>query len=72
MGGPHASDDLELGHDTQVWLATSDEPGANATGLYWYHRRPTPPHNAVHDLAFQDQVLHTLAAITGQHFPVGP
>ena len=47
MGGPHASDDLELGHDTQVRLATSDEPGANASGLYWYHRQPTPPHNAV-------------------------
>ena len=42
MGGPHATDDLALGHDTQVWLATSDEP-ATAT-----HRpvlaSPTRPH----------------------------
>ena len=29
MGGPHATDDLALGHDTQVWLATSDEPAAS-------------------------------------------
>jgi NAD(P)-dependent dehydrogenase (short-subunit alcohol dehydrogenase family) len=26
MGGSHAPDDLRLGHVTQVWLATSDEP----------------------------------------------
>ena len=42
MGGPHATDDLDLGHDTQVWLATSDEPAAATTG-YWYHRQPAPP-----------------------------
>jgi NAD(P)-dependent dehydrogenase (short-subunit alcohol dehydrogenase family) len=70
MGGPHASDNLELGHDTQVWLATSDDPAATRTGLHWYHRQPTAPHNAVNDLAFQDQVMHTLATITAQPFPV--
>ena len=59
-----------LGHDTQVWLATSDQPDANATGLYWYHRQPTPPHHAVHDIEFQDQVLHILGEITGQQLPV--
>jgi len=26
MGGPGAPDDLRLGHLTQEWLATSDEP----------------------------------------------
>jgi NAD(P)-dependent dehydrogenase (short-subunit alcohol dehydrogenase family) len=31
MGGPGASDDLRLGHLTQVWLATSD---ARDTGGY--------------------------------------
>lgn len=39
MGGPHAPDDLELGHETQVWLATADDPEALTTGGYWYHRR---------------------------------
>ena len=46
MGGPHASDDLELGHDTQVWLATSDDPAANspaATGTTAGPRRHTTP-----------------------------
>ena len=32
MGGPGAPDDLRLGHLTQEWLATSDEPEARSTG----------------------------------------
>ena len=30
MGGPTASDDLEQGHLTQTWLATTDDPDATA------------------------------------------
>ncbi|MFE6617761.1 SDR family NAD(P)-dependent oxidoreductase [Streptomyces sp. NPDC057740] len=65
MGGPHAPDDLELGHRTQEWLAVGDEPEALTTGGYWYHRQRTRPHRAVHDEAFQDRLLRTLAAETG-------
>src|SRR4051812_28718095 len=39
MGGPQAPDDLELGYLTQVWLATSDEPGAATSGRYWHHQQ---------------------------------
>ncbi|MEV0987945.1 SDR family NAD(P)-dependent oxidoreductase [Streptomyces sp. NPDC049949] len=65
MGGPHAPDDLELGHRTQEWLATSEDSQALTTGGYWYHRRLQPPHRAVHDQAFQDRLLHALADETG-------
>ncbi|MFF7649931.1 SDR family NAD(P)-dependent oxidoreductase [Streptomyces sp. NPDC007983] len=65
MGGPGAPDDLELGHRTQQWLATSDNPEALTTGGYWYHRRRQQPHAAAHDEAFQDRLLHTLAEETG-------
>jgi NAD(P)-dependent dehydrogenase (short-subunit alcohol dehydrogenase family) len=65
MGGPSAPDDLELGHRTQEWLASSDEPEALTTGGYWYHRRRLQPHRAVHDEAFQDSLLRTLAEETG-------
>lgn len=64
MGGPGAPDDLELGHQTQEWLASSDEPQALTTGGYWYHRERQQPHRAVHDEAFQDRLLHTLAEET--------
>ncbi|MFI5669802.1 SDR family NAD(P)-dependent oxidoreductase [Streptomyces sp. NPDC051704] len=65
MGGPHAPDDLELGHRTQEWLATSGETPALTSGGYWYHRRLQPPHRAVHDRAFQDRLLQALARETG-------
>ncbi|MET8568927.1 SDR family NAD(P)-dependent oxidoreductase [Streptomyces sp. NPDC004783] len=64
MGGPGAPDDLELGHRTQEWLATSDDPEALTTGGYWYHRRRRQPHRAVHDEAFQDRLLRALAEET--------
>jgi NAD(P)-dependent dehydrogenase (short-subunit alcohol dehydrogenase family) len=65
MGGPGAPDDLDLGHQTQEWLATSDQPEALTSGGYWYHRRRQEPHSAVNDRAFQDQLLKALAEETG-------
>ncbi|MFC4628089.1 SDR family NAD(P)-dependent oxidoreductase [Promicromonospora alba] len=65
MGGPGAPDDLELGHRTQEWLATSDDPEALTTGGYWYHLERQEPHAAVHDTAFQDRLLKVLAQETG-------
>ncbi|MFE6520948.1 SDR family NAD(P)-dependent oxidoreductase [Streptomyces sp. NPDC057794] len=65
MGGPDAPDDLELGHRTQEWLAVSDEPAALTSGGYWYHGERREPHTAVHDHAFQDHLVRTLAGETG-------
>jgi alpha/beta hydrolase family protein len=41
MGGPHATGDLELGHDTQVWLATSNDPAGATTDQFGFPF-PTP------------------------------
>jgi NAD(P)-dependent dehydrogenase (short-subunit alcohol dehydrogenase family) len=64
MGGPGAPDDLRLGHLTQEWLATSNDPDARTSGGYWHHQRQTTPHPAVHDRRFQDQLLEDLAGFT--------
>jgi NAD(P)-dependent dehydrogenase (short-subunit alcohol dehydrogenase family) len=65
MGGAGAPDDLEQGHLTQTWLATSDDAAARSTGGYWHHRkRQTPAPDSV-DPAFQDRLLAKLADITG-------
>jgi NAD(P)-dependent dehydrogenase (short-subunit alcohol dehydrogenase family) len=69
MGGPGAPDNLELGHVTQVWLAVSTDPGARTSGGYWYHQRQHPPHPAVNDEQFQDQLLGALARLTGVGLP---
>jgi NAD(P)-dependent dehydrogenase (short-subunit alcohol dehydrogenase family) len=65
MGGPGAPDDLRLGHLTQVWLATSDDPEARTSGGYWFHQRRAEPAPSVHDQRFQDQLLEELARFTG-------
>lgn len=65
MGGPGAPDDLRLGHLTQEWLATSDDPVARVSGGYWRHQRRVEPHPAVRDLRFQDELLDDLAGFTG-------
>src|SRR5687767_12599536 len=65
MGGPGAPDDLRLGHLTQEWLATSDEPEATTSGGYWFHQRRRRPHPAALDPQFQDQLLASLSHFTG-------
>jgi NAD(P)-dependent dehydrogenase (short-subunit alcohol dehydrogenase family) len=64
MGGRGAPDDLDLGHQTQEWLAVSDDREALTTGGYWYHGERHQPHRAVHDEAFQDRLLQALAEET--------
>jgi NAD(P)-dependent dehydrogenase (short-subunit alcohol dehydrogenase family) len=64
MGGVGASDDLRLGHLTQEWLATSDDPEARSTGGYWYHQRLKEPHAMAHDQRFQDELLEDLVGFT--------
>jgi len=71
MGGPGAPDNLRLGHLTQVWLATSDDPQARTSGGYWYHQRRAEPAPSVHDQRFQDQLLEELALFTTTRL-VGP
>lgn len=69
MGGPAAPDDLTQGHLTQVWLATSDDPAARASGAYWHHLRRRTPAPAASHHDFQDRLLEALARITNERLP---
>jgi NAD(P)-dependent dehydrogenase (short-subunit alcohol dehydrogenase family) len=68
MGGPNAPDDLRLGHVTQVWLATSDDPDALTSGGYWHHQHRSKAHASAHEERFQGEVLDVLAGFTGIPF----
>jgi NAD(P)-dependent dehydrogenase (short-subunit alcohol dehydrogenase family) len=68
MGGSGAPDDLEQGHLTQTWLATSDEAAAKVSGAYWHHRQQRKPAAQTLDPAFQDQLVDELARLTGYKF----
>ena len=65
MGGRGAPDDLEEGHLTQTWLATSDEPAAKTSGGLWHHRKRQTPAAQSQDPRFQDELLARFAELTG-------
>jgi NAD(P)-dependent dehydrogenase (short-subunit alcohol dehydrogenase family) len=69
MGGPGAPDDLDAAPRTQVWLATSDEPGALVSGQYFYHLRPRSAHPAAQQVDTQERLLAECARISGVSFP---
>jgi len=69
MGGPGASDDLDQGHRTQVWLAVSDDPAARVSGEYFYHLRRRAPNPQAHDAAPQEGLLAACQRISGVKLP---
>jgi NAD(P)-dependent dehydrogenase (short-subunit alcohol dehydrogenase family) len=69
MGGAGAPDDLQMGHQTQAWLATSSDAAALVSGGYWHHKKKQKPAGEVSDSAFQNQLLARLAELTGVSLP---
>ena len=69
MGGPQAPDDLELGAETQVWLAVSAARDALVSGKYLCHKQIRSAHPAASDVNFQNQLLNACAQLTGVELP---
>ncbi|MGI4798633.1 MAG: SDR family NAD(P)-dependent oxidoreductase [Janthinobacterium lividum] len=69
MGGAHATGDLDAGHRTQVWLATSDDPAATVTGGYFFHMHPRKPSGVLNDIDCQDRLLAACERISGVKIP---
>jgi NAD(P)-dependent dehydrogenase (short-subunit alcohol dehydrogenase family) len=69
MGGPGASDDLDQGHRTQVWLAVSDDPAARVTGEYFYHLRRRAPNPEARDETLQEEFVQACRRLSGVALP---
>jgi len=69
MGGAGASDDLDKGYETQVWLATSNDDEARVSGGYFYHQQKQKYHAAADDPAIQERLLSLCKDYTGVSFP---
>jgi NAD(P)-dependent dehydrogenase (short-subunit alcohol dehydrogenase family) len=65
MGGVGATDDLDSGHRTQVWLAVSDDAGAKVTGEYFYHLRRRAPIPATRDIDRQEALIDACERFSG-------
>jgi NAD(P)-dependent dehydrogenase (short-subunit alcohol dehydrogenase family) len=69
MGGPGAPDDLDEAPKTQVWLATSEEPGAKVSGQYFFHMKRRAAEPAASTASIQDRLLAECARLSGVPFP---
>ncbi|HEX9094836.1 MAG TPA: SDR family NAD(P)-dependent oxidoreductase [Candidatus Dormibacteraeota bacterium] len=69
MGGRGAPDDLDLGSETQAWLAVSQDPAAMVSGVYFFHKKPQKSHRAAGDVRTQDELLAACEALTGTPMP---
>ncbi len=69
MGGSRAPGTLAEGVDTQLWLATSDEPAALVSGRLLHHREVKAPQAQAEDAALQDELLDVAERVSGVKLP---
>jgi len=69
LGGPNAWDEVEDGAETQVWLATSDDEAATASGRYVKRREVHEPNPAVRDARSRAALVAELERLTGLSLP---
>ena len=69
MGGAGAPDDINQGHLTQAWLATSEDAAARSTGGYFYHLKRREPNPEARDVALQDRLIAICQEISGVDLP---
>ncbi len=68
MGGPGAPDSLDLGYETQAWLAVSDDPRALVTGQYFFHLENKHYLTDADNVKVQDRFLELCGDISGVKF----
>jgi NAD(P)-dependent dehydrogenase (short-subunit alcohol dehydrogenase family) len=69
MGGRGAPDDLDLGSETQAWLAVSQDSAAMVSGAYFYHKIRQANHPAAGNVTVQDGLLAACEELTGTPMP---
>jgi NAD(P)-dependent dehydrogenase (short-subunit alcohol dehydrogenase family) len=65
MGGAGAPDNLEKGYQTQIWLATSNDPAALVSGQYFHHQKQARYNPAADQHQSQDELLRHCEQLTG-------
>lgn len=68
MGGANAPDDLEQGHQTQAWLAVSNDRSALVSGKYFFHKKEARYRPEATDVILQEKFLSACEHLTGVRF----
>ncbi|MCL5048398.1 MAG: SDR family NAD(P)-dependent oxidoreductase [Firmicutes bacterium] len=69
LGGPSATDNLDRGAETQLWLVDGSDPASLVTGKYFKWKKELAANPAAYDTALQDKLLELCADLTGVKFP---
>jgi NAD(P)-dependent dehydrogenase (short-subunit alcohol dehydrogenase family) len=69
MDGPHLTDKLSDGAETQIWLAVSDDPNAAVTGRYFKRRQDLRANRTAYEHRVQDALLAACAELCGVRLP---
>ncbi len=69
MGGSSATDDLDKGYETQVWLAVGQDKGAKQSGRYLFHKKEQNFNPQAKDEKIQEKFLAICEAMSGVSFP---
>ena len=69
MGGSSASDDLDKGYETQVWLAVAKDEEATKSGRYLFHKKERNFNQQAKDEKTQEKFLAICEKLTGVSFP---
>jgi len=64
IGGAGAPGDLEMGHQTQTWLADSRDEKAMVSGHYWFHKQQVQPVPLANNQTFQERSIDGLVEMT--------
>lgn len=68
LGGEGAWDPVDLGAETQVWLATSDNPVALTSGQYVKRKEVHEPNPQTQDIELRAGLVAQLERLTGHGF----
>ena len=68
MGGAGATDNLDKGFETQVWLATSNDKEALVSGQYFFHKKHSRFLPEAKNKTVQDKFLSVCEKISGIRF----
>jgi len=69
LGGTNATDNLDRGAETQVWLTDGKDPSSLVTGKYFKWKQELTANPAAYDTSLQDRLLEICAKLTGVEFP---
>lgn len=68
MGGSQASDSLEKGIETQIWLALRRNKDVGLSGHYWNHKKKARFHISADDIDLQERLITMCEKYTGCKF----